>query len=269
MSNYENVNIAKKVKFRKAYSIEISLTCILLHFIACCYAATTATIADLANNLLDIHQNSIILKFMLCYVLSVFGLIALITIFFAIKLLFNFILVALKHLYHIRAIYHIREKNRALPLTLEEIHSLNIFSLEEYFSFLTSYVKSTLISKSNAYCINNKVFLTLEQFFDFEKSMFDLFMLAANNEDFIVNDESKLSASKKFEYKKFVDILKRFYKDEDVELNIKFVDADLNNCTNEKSRTNIFLFDNVCIQYYYREEYQFINVYIKIKNCLE
>ena len=241
MSKYENINLEKKVKFRKAYAFEITSACFILHFVACCYAATT----DLTNNMLDVNQNSVILKFALCYVISVFGLGTLMLMLFAIKLLFDFILVALKHLYHIRAIYHTREKNRALPITLEEMHSLNIFSLEEYFSFLTSYVKSTLISKSNAYCINNKVFLTLEQFFAFERSIFDLFTLARNNEDFIVNDKNKLSTSKKFEYIKFVDALKRFYIDEDAELNIKFVDADLNCYTNDKSRTNIFLFNNV------------------------
>lgn len=262
MSNYENVNLEKKVRFRKAYDFEIAWTCFILHFIACCYAATT----NLANNLLSIHQNSVILKFMLCYTASVFGLSVLIIVLFAIKLIFNFVLVALKHLYHIRAVYHTREKNRALPITLEEMHSLNISSLEEYFSFLTSYVKSTLISKSNTYCINSKVFLTLEQFFDFEKSMFDLFTLAKRNEDFVVNDESNLSDLKKIEYKKFINMLKRF--NEDSDFNICFVDNDLNVCIDE-SKANIFLFDNVCIQCYYKEEYQFVDAYIHIKNCLE
>lgn len=262
MSNYENVNLEKKVKFREAYKFEIIWTCFILHFIACCYVATT----NLTNNLLSIHQNSIVLKFMLCYAASVFDLTILIIVLFAIKLLFDFISAALKHLYHIRAIYHTREKNRALPITLEEMHSLNIFSLKEYFSFLTSYVKSTLLSKSNAYCINNKVFLTLEQFFAFERSVFDLFTLARNNEDFIVNDESNLSDLKKIEYKKFVNMLKRF--NEDSDFNIYFVDNNLNVCIDE-SKANIFLFDNVCIQCYYKEEYQFVDAYIHIKNCLE
>ena len=153
-----------------------------------------------------------------------------------------------------------------MPLTLDELDSLGIYSLEEYFSFLTSYVKSTLISKSSYYIINNKVFLTLEQFFDFEKSVFDLFTLAKRNEDFVVNDESNLSDLKKIEYKKFVNMLKRF--NEDSDFNIYFVDNDLNMCIDE-SKANIFLFDNICIQCYYKEEYQFVDVYIHIKNCLE
>ena len=264
MSNYENVNLEKKVEFRKAYAFEILWTCFILHFVACCYAATT----NLANNLLNIHQNSIVLKFMLYYVVSMFGLSVLVIMLFAIKRIFNFVLVVLKHLYHIRAIYHTREKNRALPITLEEMHSLNIFSLEEYFSFLTSYVKSTLISKSNARCINNKVFLTLEQFFDFERSMFDLFTLARNNEDFIVNDKSKLSTSKKKEYEKFIYMLKNF-NEEDSELETHFVDNDLNEYVDDKSKINISLFDNVLVQYYYKQEDQFVDVFINIKNCLE
>lgn len=173
----------------------------------------------------------------------------------------------LKHLYHIRAIYHTIEKNRALPLTLDELDFLGIYSLEEYFSFLTSYVKSTLISKSSYYIINNKVFLTLEQFFDFEKSVFDLFTLAKRNEDFVVNDKNTLSTSEKKEYTKFVDILKNFTEDSD--FNIYFIDANSNTCTNDKSNENILLFDNACVQCYEKQDCQFVNVYIYIKNCLE
>ena len=150
-------------------------------------------------------------------------------------------------------------------MTLEEMHSLEIFSLEEYFSFLTSYVKSTLISKSNNYRINNKVFLTLEQFFDFEKSMFDLFTLASNDEDFIVNDVNNLSMSKKKEYTKFVEILKNFTEDSD--FNVYFVDNNSN--VNDKSEEDIFLFDNVHMKCYTIQDDQFITVYIGIKNCLE
>lgn len=86
------------------------------------------------------------------------------------------------------------------------------------------------------------------------------------NEDFIVNDKSKLSTSKKIEYKKFVNMLKRF--NEDSDFNIYFVDNNLNVCIDE-SKANIFLFDNICIQCYYKEEYQFVDTYIHIKNCLE
>ncbi len=146
------------------------------------------------------------------YSISALGSLILVALLFTTKFVLKYILAALKRLYHIRAIYHTWEKNRALPLTLEEMQSLNISSLEEYFSFLTSYVKSTLISKSSYYIINNKVFLTLEQFFDFEKSMFDLFTLAKRNEDFVVNDESNLSDLKKIEYKKFVNMLKDLMK---------------------------------------------------------
>lgn len=262
MSKYEKVNIEKKVKFRKAYKFEIISICIFLHFITCCYAATT----NLVNIIFDTECHSVIIKFMTCYYVSALSLLILVMVLFIIKFALKYILVVLKRLYHIRAIYHTWEKNRALPLTLEEMQSLNISSLEEYFSFLTSYVKSTLISKSRYYIINNKVFLTLEQFFDFEKSMFELFTLAANNEDFIVNDESNLSDLKKIEYKKFVNMLKRF--NEDSDFNIYFVDNDLNAYIDE-SKANIFLFDNVCIQCYYKEEYQFVDAYIHIKNCLE
>lgn len=108
--------------------------------------------------------------------------------------------------------------------------------------------------------------MTLEQFFDFEKSMFDLFTLAKRNEDFVVNDESNLSDLKKIEYKKFVNMLKRF--NEDSDFNIYFVDNDLNVYIDE-SKANIFLFDNICIQCYYKEEYQFVDAYIHIRNCLE
>lgn len=262
MSNYENVNIEKKVTFRKAYEFEITLICTILHFVACCYAATT----NLINNIFNTNCHIIIIKFASCYVVSVISILFLVSMFYVIKFIFEIVLVALRRLYHIRSIYSTWEKNRALPLTLEEMNSLDIYSLEEYFSFLTSYVKSTLISKSNNYRINNKVFLTLEQFFDFEKSMFDLFTLAKRNEDFVVNDESNLSDLKKIEYKKFVNMLKRF--NEDSDFNIYFVDNDLNVCIDE-SRANIFLFDNVCIQCYYKEEYQFVDAYIHIKNCLE
>lgn len=262
MSKYKNVNIEKKVTFRKAYEFEIISVCIFLHFVACCYAATT----NLVNIIFGIECHNVIIKFMTCYSISALGLLILVVLLFTIKLTLKYILAVLKRLYHIRAIYHTWEKNRTLPLTLDELDSLGIYSLEEYFSFLTSYVKSTLISKSSYYIINNKVFLTLEQFFDFEKSMFDLFTLAANNEDFVVNDESNLSDLKKIEYKKFVNILKRF--NEDSDFNIYFVDNDLNVYIDE-SKANIFLFDNVCIQCYYKEEYQFVDAYIHIKNCLE
>ena len=262
MSNYENVNIEKKVKFRKAYEFEIISICIFLHFVACCYAATT----NLVNIIFDTECHSVIIKFMTCYSISALGSLILVALLFTIKFVLKYILAALKRLYHIRAIYHTWEKNRALPLTLDELDSLGIYSLEEYFSFLTSYVKSTLISKSSYYIINNKVFLTLEQFFDFEKSMFDLFTLAKRNEDFVVNDESNLSDLKKIEYKKFVNMLKRF--NEDSDFNIYFVDNDLNVYIDE-SKANIFLFDNICIQCYYKEEYQFVDAYIHIRNCLE
>lgn len=262
MSNYENVNIEKKVKFRKAYEFEIISICIFLHFVACCYAATT----NLVNIIFDTECHSVIIKFMTCYSISALGSLILVALLFTIKFVLKYILAALKRLYHIRAIYHTWEKNRALPLTLDELDSLGIYSLEEYFSFLTSYVKSTLISKSSYYIINNKVFLTLEQFFDFEKSMFDLFTLAKRNEDFVVNDESNLSDLKKIEYKKFVNMLKRF--NEDSDFNIYFVDDDLNVYIDE-SKANIFLFDNIRIQCYYKEEYQFVDAYIHIRNCLE
>jgi hypothetical protein len=259
MSKYENANIEKKVKFRKAYEFEIMSMCIFLHFIACCYAATT----NLVNIIFGADCHSTIIKFMTCYSISVLGSLILVVLLFTIKFV---LIAALKRLYHIRVIYHTWEKNRTLPLTLDELDFLGIYSLEEYFSFLTSYVKSTLISKSSYYSINNKVFLTLEQFFDFEKSVFDLFTLAKRNEDFVVNDESNLSDLKKIEYKKFVNMLKRF--NEDSDFNIYFVDNDLNVCIDE-SKANIFLFDNICVQCYYKEEYQFVNVYIYIKNCLE
>ena len=262
MTKYENVNIEKKVKFRKAYEAEIIISCIFLHFAACCYAATT----NLVNIIFVTDCHSVIIKFMTCYSISALGSLILVVLLFTIKFALKYILVVLKRLHHVRSIYSTWEKNRTLPLTLDELDSLGIYSLEEYFSFLTSYVKSTLISKSNAHCINSKVFLTLEQFFDFEKSMFDLFTLAKRNEDFIVNDESNLSDLKKIEYKKFVNILKRF--NEDSDFNIYFVDNDLNVYIDE-SKANIFLFNNICIQCYYKEEYQFVDVYIKIKNCLE
>jgi len=259
MSKYENVNIEKKVKFRKAYEFEIISMCIFLHFIACCYAATT----NLVNIIFGTDCHSVIIKFMTCYSISTLGSLILVVLLFTIKFV---LIAALKRLYHIRVIYHTWEKNRTLPLTLDELDFLGIYSLEEYFSFLTSYVKSTLISKSSYYIINNKVFLTLEQFFDFEKSMFELFTLAKRNEDFVVNDKSKLSDLKKIEYKKFVNMLKRF--NEDSDFNIYFVDNDLNICIDE-SKANIFLFDNIRIQCYYKEEYQFVDAYIRIKNCLE
>lgn len=259
MSKYENANIEKKVKFRKAYEFEIISICIFLHFVACCYAATT----NLVNIIFGVDCHSVIIKFMTCYSISALGSLILAVLLFTIKFV---LIAALKRLYHIRVIYHTWEKNRTLPLTLDELDFLGIYSLEEYFSFLTSYVKSALISKSSYYSINNKVFLTLEQFFDFEKSVFDLFTLAKRNEDFVVNDESNLSDLKKIEYKKFVNMLKRF--NEDSDFNIYFVDNDLNACI-DKSKANIFLFDNVCIQCYYKEEYQFVDVYIHIKNCLE
>lgn len=263
MSKYENVSIEKKVKFRKAYEFEIISICIFLHFVACCYATTT----NLVNIIFDTECHSVIIKFMTCYSISALGSLILVALLFTIKFVLKYILAALKRLYHIRAIYHTWEKNRALPLTLEEMQSLNISSLEEYFSFLTSYVKSTLISKSSYYIINSKVFLTLDQFFDFEKSMFDLFTLAKRNEDFVVNDKNTLSTSKKKEYTKFVDILKNFTEDSD--FNIYFIDANSNTCTNDKSKENIFLFNNVCIQCYEKQDCQFVNVYIYIKNCLE
>lgn len=261
MSKYENVNIEKKVKFRKAYEFEIALICTILHFVACCYAATT----NLINIIFNTNCHSIIIKFASCYIVSVISILFLVSMFYAIKFIFEIALVALRCLYHIRSIYSTWEKNRALPLTLEEMNSLDIYSLEEYFSFLTSYVRSTLISKSNNYRINNKVFLTLDQFFDFEKSMFNLFTLASNDEDFIVNDVNNLSTSKKKEYTKFVEILKNFTEDSD--FNVYFVDDNLN--VDDKSKEDIFLFDNVRMKCYTIQDDQFIIVYISIKNCLE
>lgn len=261
MSRYENVNYRKKVTFRKAYEFEITLICTILHFVACCYAATT----NLINVIFNTNCHNIIIKFASCYVVSVISILFLVSMFYVIKFIFEIALVALRRLYHIRSIYSTWEKNRALPLTLEEMNSLDIYSLEEYFSFLTSYVKSTLISKSNNYRINNKVFLTLDQFFDFEKSMFDLFTLASNDEDFIVNDVNNLSTSKKKEYTKFVEILKNFTEDSD--FNVYFVDNNSN--VNDKSEEDIFLFDNVRMKCYTIQDDQFITVYIYIKNCLE
>ena len=242
MSKYENINIEKKVKFRKAYEFEITLICTILHFVACCYAATT----NLINIIFNTNCHNIIIKFASCYVVSVISILFLVSMFYVIKFIFEIALVVLRRLYHVRSIYSTWEKNRALPLTLEEMNSLDIYSLEEYFSFLTSYVKSTLISKSNNYRINNKVFLTLDQFFDFEKSMFNLFTLASNDEDFIVNDANNLSTSKKKEYTKFVEILKNFTEDSD--FNVYFVDNNSN--VNDKSEEDIFLFNNVHIKCY-------------------